>query len=189
MEERQNAHPDPSAHRHRQRRQSSPLANMHDPFNDPFFADPFGFGGFGLHHGQRRASGSRSPFGLNDPFTNPFELFNSFFSDDPFLPGVPPLSGHFGHHPHMPFSEPLFGGATNLLPQMGHMFPTTPLGIPASFHSQSVFARGSGGNGQWVSESRTSRSVNGVTESEWKRVDANVSPFIKASHNSSTVVF
>ncbi|KLO17980.1 DnaJ-domain-containing protein [Schizopora paradoxa] len=182
IEERQNTYPEPSAHRHRSqphRHHTSPFGRMHDPFNDPFSdpffteSTPFGFGGFGQHHGRRRASGSRSPFDDLFTFTDPFELFRHVFADDPFFNGPSshsPFPSPFRRNDHMLFPNSPFAG---LLPQMSPAF-ADPRGMQSSsFQSQSTFARSSGRNGQWVSESRSTRTINGVTESEWRRVDQN----------------
>ncbi|KAI5121626.1 hypothetical protein M0805_001155 [Coniferiporia weirii] len=151
------------------------------PFDDPFFAHPFG-----ASPGSRPQA--RSPFG----FTDPFALFNSIFGDtrhpfdDPFFAG----SGAFGSHP-FGHSSP-FGGSFGGNPALG-MFPGMnmhpALGDPfqsqiANFQSSSQggFSHGSNGNGHWVSQSRMTRTINGVTESVWKRTDSNGNEHITYSY-------
>lgn len=98
--------------------------------------------------------------------------------DDPFFGSASP----FGHSPF---------GHSSLFGQMGiRPFGALPslvnsdhlLGLGSSFpegshfqSSQTFISSGSGRNDGWVSQSRMTRSVNGVTESVWKRKDANVS--------------
>ena len=63
---------------------------------------------------------------------------------------------------------------------MDNMFPSLPSlddTQHATFHTSSrgVFTRGPDGNGQWVTQSTTMRSINGVTETVTKRTDSSVS--------------
>ena len=142
VEERQNSYPEPSEHRHRSqphRHHTSPFGRMHDPFNDPFFTEstPFGFGGFGLHHGRHRASSSRSPFGDMFAFTDPFELFRHVFADDPFFNDPSTHSSFptpFARHDHMLFPNSPFAG---LLPQMSPAFADSR-GMPSSSFQSSA---------------------------------------------------
>lgn len=58
------------------------------------------------------------------------------------------------------------------------MFPVLPVmdeAEHATFHTSTrgVFTRGPGGNGQWVTQSKTTRSINGVKETVSKRTDSN----------------
>jgi DnaJ homolog subfamily B member 6 len=147
------------------------------PFSDPFLG----------RRQYSRAVPGRPPH-FHTGFTDPYMLFNTIFGD---------LSGReFGPRsrstPHNPFHDDDMFGISAM--------PTPPIlrpmgiGFPApfeeghgrrsrsvnsgmfSYESSSFSARG-GGGGDWVSQSRSTRTVNGVTESEWRRIDADVSPF------------
>ncbi|KAI0367033.1 DnaJ-domain-containing protein [Pilatotrama ljubarskyi] len=164
-------------------RTSSREAHMSDPYsNDPFFNTPFGFG-----------SGSRSrggPFG----FTDPFELFNSLFGDlhsafenDPFFAGTsfsrspfddPFFRSPFDNDPFFrstPFGGPMFGGSLfgGRSPfgalMGGPMFPQIEGGSSRMYSSRTEAV---GRNGQWVSRSQMTRTVNGRTEVITKCIDA-----------------
>lgn len=165
------------SHRHHDRRRDE----FGDPFlNDPFFSDPFS--------GRSRSSPA---------FSDPFALFDSIFGDmrrhfnDPFFNDAfgehfPQVGGPFGRSA---FGRSPFGGGSlfdrvmndpsfGMLPPTTGMFPS--LEAPRhgqTFHSSSagVFTRGPDGSGQWVTQSKMTRSVNGVTESVWKRTDSSVS--------------
>jgi DnaJ family protein B protein 6 len=43
-----------------------------------------------------------------------------------------------------------------------------------------MFSGHGDGNGQWVSQSKVTRTINGVTESVFKRIDSNVSLMMTA---------
>ncbi|KAI0080128.1 DnaJ-domain-containing protein [Panus rudis PR-1116 ss-1] len=135
-----------------------------DPFiNDPFFNRPFG---------------ARRGF----MFTDPFELFNSIFGDlhghfddDPFIRD--PFPSIFGRDPFTSqFGRDPFGGS--FMSPFGPGFPfgrsllsdfPTDMGSAStrSFVSSSV-----GINGQWVSQSKMTRTINGRTETIITKKDA-----------------
>ncbi|KAI5995664.1 hypothetical protein EDD15DRAFT_2195613 [Pisolithus albus] len=128
-------------------------------FSDPFFSDPFftrgrsdPFSGFGFGHTPFRG------------FTDPFVLFNSIFGDlhrafseDSFFndPLDRPFTGGFGS----PFS--LLAGSPFSAPR-------------GNVQSISSSSRGmlSGGNGRWTSESWTTQTINGVTQTKCVRKDS-----------------
>ncbi|TBU49180.1 hypothetical protein BD309DRAFT_852171, partial [Dichomitus squalens] len=163
----------------------SPFGFPGDPFaNDSFFSGHFGSG-----------SHSRGP---QWTFTDPFELFNSLFGDlhaafdnDPFFANTPftrsPFDDPFFRSPFgsSPFGDPFggslfcsspFGGS----PFGGSLLGGSPFGGfltgPAMNSSNTrVYSSRSqtiGSNGRFVSQSQTTRTVNGRTESITKRVDA-----------------
>lgn len=160
-------------HRHSERRR------------DPFF-DPFG--------GAFPRPRTNVP---NHAFTDPFALFESILGDlrrhaaesDPFFgsafpipPPPPPLDPFSRHGPgpgfmHGSSFNPM--GRTPTFPMLEPMF--SQMDEPrrshsAGHHSSTRGFFGSGGGGpRWVSESRVTRSVNGVTQSVWKRTDSDVS--------------
>ena len=151
------------------------FGSMHDPFMDhPLFNRPFG------------PSRSR-PF----TFTDPFELFNSLFGDlhsafdnDPFFSNTPFRSHFDDPFFRSPFGASPFGGRTG--DPFGSMFGRSPFGgflggpmFPAiedmpggRFYSSSTEAIGT--NGQWVSRSQMTRTINGRTEVITKRIDTQV---------------
>ncbi|KAI0954007.1 hypothetical protein AcW1_006699 [Taiwanofungus camphoratus] len=160
--------PPPSADAGPQRRRSH-RQDSFDPFlSDPFFNSPFG--------------SSRRPFA----FTDPFVLFNSLFGDirrnfdddDPFSSRFPfdnTRSDSFGRSLMSPFDGTMLGGS---------MFGSSMFG-PGSMFSQimngeshphtasySSVSRAVGRNGQWVSQSKVTRTINGRTETILKRRDA-----------------
>ncbi|KAH9852142.1 hypothetical protein C2E23DRAFT_886012 [Lenzites betulinus] len=141
--------------------------------NDPFFASPSGFN-------------SRGGF----VFTDPFELFNSLFGDvhrafdnDPFFAGTPfshsPFDDPFFRTPfgqspfHSSFMGPMFGGSMFGSPfaalMNGPMLPQIEGGSSRTYSSRTEAI---GQNGQWVSRSQMTRTINGRTEVITKRVDA-----------------
>lgn len=150
--------------------------------NDPFSGDPFY---------------SSSPFGRNRSrqfaFTDPFELFNSLFGDlhaafenDPFFSNTSFVRSPFDDRSfHSPFGGSLFGGPMG--DPFGSMFGRSPFGgllggamfpaledmAGARVYSSSTQAVGT--NGQWVSRSQMTRTVNGRTEVITKRIDTEVS--------------
>ena len=153
--------------------QGSYANGPHHPFSNPFFRGPFPndhsfrgpprmdpFGGFGF--GPR--SGSRD-------FTDPFVLFNSIFGDlhrafasDPFF------DDPFGRRA---FGSNQFGG--------GFFNGAFPSMLPSPMHFGGGGMGGSmmqsfsnGGNGGWVSQSWTSSTVNGVTQTKSVRRDSQV---------------
>ncbi|KAG6335063.1 hypothetical protein ID866_4023 [Astraeus odoratus] len=132
------------------------------PFSDPFFSrggsDPFGNFGFG----------GTPPF---RGFTDPFVLFNSIFGD---------LHRAFSENPFhdSPFGHP-FG--TRHTDPFGFMSPFSLMAGPSAFgfpggnmQPISSSSRGmlSGGNGRWTSESWTTQTVNGVTQTKCVRRDS-----------------
>ncbi|KAF8845202.1 DnaJ-domain-containing protein [Paxillus ammoniavirescens] len=146
----------------------------HDPFSDPFFTrgprtDPFGSGGFGF-------GAHRDPGGFTDPFTLFNSIFGDFrraFQDDPFLNEALGRSG-FGPDP---FGGRFFAGG----------FPTM-LSSPSGFNGGGMWNTTSGrmqasGNGgravKWVSESWTTSSVNGVTQTKCVRRDSEGNEHVK----------
>lgn len=156
--------------------------DMDSPFhafdNGPFGAPPFPpFGGnpfFGSPFGGPR---SRQRF----TFTDPFALFNSMFKDfestfsstmhdfdemrGPMMPPFPAMPS-MGAIPPVSAPPNILGGLP-LLPGAGpHMRPGPP-----SRHNSLRGPMGGMPATQWVSESRMTRTVNGVTESVWKRTD------------------
>ncbi|KAH7890700.1 hypothetical protein F5I97DRAFT_1800216 [Phlebopus sp. FC_14] len=146
-----------------------------DPFSDPFFQDPF----FNTRHAPFGHGFGAGPFSHHPfrGFTDPFVLFNSVFGDihrafasDPFFPEP------FGHDLFMgPSRGGFFGG---FMPPMS-MFP--PIGGPSNNNLlengnmrgfSSSRAAPSGTGSRWVSESWTSSTVNGVTQSKCVRRDS-----------------
>ncbi|KAH7907266.1 DnaJ domain-containing protein [Hygrophoropsis aurantiaca] len=154
----------------RQRRQT-----RHDPFSGPFFQDPFSMGGFGSGFGFGNSSGN--PFHHNTAgFTDPFVLFESIFGNldrafrDPF----------FGD----PFSPPGFGQGmfNSSMPPFG-----SPFGFVGGNSWSGASMSGNNGNGmRWISESRSSRTVNGVTESKWIRKDSSGNEHITYTYADGT---
>ncbi|KAI0675513.1 hypothetical protein C8Q78DRAFT_964120 [Trametes maxima] len=140
--------------------------------NDPFFQTPFG-------------SGSRSNRGF--AFTDPFELFDSLFGDlhnafdnDPFFAGTPfvrsPFNDPFFRTPfdsdpmlRSVFGNSMFGGPPFGTLMGGPMFPQIEGGSSRVYSSRT---EAMGHNGQWVSRSQMTRTINGRTETITKRVDA-----------------
>lgn len=154
------------------------------PRVDPFFDEPsFDFDPFGgaFHR-------SRSP----RDFTDPFVFFNTMFSDffrhgDPFdnsdffdFPRSNPLfRSPLFNHPD-PFStlsrgSPIFGPEAFLLSSTMDNDPFRNHSTSFQSSSRGYVKRGSKGDGRIVSESRITQTVNGVTQSVWKRSDSNVS--------------
>ena len=101
------------------------------------------------------------------------------FEEFPWAEPVPPQSfhGHFGPSP-MPFAP--FGpfasfDMTGFPRQFSTQFQP---GFQNSFQSSSAgFSTQGNNNGQWISQSRMMRSINGVTESIWRRTDSRVCIF------------
>ena len=142
-------------------------------------------------------------------FTDPFELFNSFFGHanplhdpftfgppapfpDPFFAPAPPFppapfgppglfnssagmdGGHFHDVFHDPFvmHPPVMGGPLFQSQGIGSGGRSVPY-----FSSTSSFSNRHGaGGGQWVSESRSTSTVNGLTTSVHECVDSSVRP-------------
>ena len=166
----------------------------HDPFNDPFFSSPFGFGS------HRKRSNQSSDFHNN--FTDPFQLFEQFFADelgrnsnsqqqqqqqsgmrsDPFA-SDPFISDPF-------FSSRMTGGSmfgqSSMMSQMmnsmhsnihGNMHDSMHNqqlmggggGISSSFFSSSSSSHHGGGRGQSVSTSTRTTIVNGVRQTVTER--------------------
>ncbi|EIW79221.1 DnaJ-domain-containing protein [Coniophora puteana RWD-64-598 SS2] len=152
---------------------------MHPFFNDPFFGgrhDPFfnsafgGGGGFPFGPGfpfggpgATMGSRSRRSPGHDSFFTDPFELFNSMFGD--FDHAFRDMSASPAH------DEPFMGGPVSGFPFGGGRQPGN--GNFTSFQqSTSYGGRGGGSSGRWVSESTSTRTVNGVTHTVHTRRDA-----------------
>ncbi|KAI0629253.1 hypothetical protein C8Q77DRAFT_1142941 [Trametes polyzona] len=145
-------------------------------FNDPFFSSPFG-------------SSSRGRRGGGFAFTDPFELFNSLFGDlhsafdnDPFFAGTPftrsPFDDPFFRSPFDsdPFFRSPFGGGSLFgsggpfgALMGGSMFPQIEGGSGRVYSSRMEAV---GHNGQWVSRSQMTRTINGRTEVITKKIDA-----------------
>ncbi|EIM86722.1 DnaJ-domain-containing protein [Stereum hirsutum FP-91666 SS1] len=166
-----------------------------DPFNDPFFGTGFPsfpsmFGGPPpQRHRSRPHQYNQSSYG----FTDPFQLFNQMFGD---LHDINQGRG-FGNSYRDPFldddDDEVFGsgrrrGGVNGGPGMG-AFGSFGFGSPMmnmmlgggaggrgfstqSMSSSSTGGFGNGNGGRWVSESRMTRTINGVTESIVKRKDS-----------------
>ena len=165
--------------RHRRHHEHEPRRHdtFHNFFDDPIFGEPLFPDSF-----RPRSRSYRPPH----RFTDPFELFDSIFGDmrshlhDPFSTNDPFFNDHFSTpgFGRFPFgggmlSDRMFG---NLPSSMAFPMLDGSNGQGASFQSASrgVFTRGPDGNGQWVSQSTTTRTINGVTETIHKRRDANV---------------
>ncbi|KAI6044182.1 hypothetical protein EDC04DRAFT_2599537 [Pisolithus marmoratus] len=123
-------------------------------FSDPFFSrgriDPFSSFGFG-----------RTPF---RGFTDPFVLFNSIFGD---------IHRAFSEDPlfNDPFDRPYTGG----FPSPFSLVAGSPFGAPrGNMQSISSSSHGmlSGGNGRWTSETWTTQTINGVTQTKCIRRDS-----------------
>lgn len=142
---------------------------------------------------------SRRPF----VFTDPFELFNSLFGDfhgqfanDPFFADVFPSSrsssesspfgaspfgaSPFGASPFgalSPFSDSVFDrpfGSSMLGPSLfgGPLLANSGMGNTRSYSSSTT--RAIGQNGNWVSQSQSTRIVNGRKETIITKRDAEV---------------
>ncbi|OCH87507.1 DnaJ-domain-containing protein [Obba rivulosa] len=152
--------------------------NTMDSFgSNPFTSDPFFTSGFGF--------GPRQHFN----FTDPFVLFNSLFGD---LHRVfeedrlfsEPFPSPFGTH--SPFGpdpfEPTMMSPFSTRSPFGSFFgpgPSSPLRgfmdatrSSTNTRSYSSVSRSVSMNGQWVSQSKMTRTVNGRTETIDKRRDA-----------------
>ncbi|KZT10048.1 DnaJ-domain-containing protein [Laetiporus sulphureus 93-53] len=138
--------------------------------SDPFFGSPSGFGS------------RRRPYA----FTDPFELYNSLFGDvhrgffddnfytDPFpstsVPRSPfdRMGDPFGRSM---FGGSLFGGLGSRSFLGGSMFPER-MGPGSTSRVYGSASQAVGMNGQWVSQSTMTRTINGRTEQITKRRDA-----------------
>ncbi|KAL5513244.1 hypothetical protein ACEPAH_3642 [Sanghuangporus vaninii] len=165
--------------------QQEPHGGSRDPFDDPFFSQPLG------------SFGSRSR-SRNDPFfsfTDPFALFEQLFGDmrrqfdDPAFGDPFPSASPLGRSPFGGGSlfDRMMGPSFGMLPPADDMFGQSshPMqGQTMSFQSSShgMLARGSDGKSQWVSQSKMTRSVNGVRESVWKRTDSNGNEHVTYSY-------
>lgn len=146
-------------------------------------------------HSGASSSRSRAHNNAFPGFTDPFTLFDSIFGDmrrqfdDPFFADARSTAGGSGSFGN-PFGTDPFGHgslfdrmtsghhAFGMLPPANGMFSQSSAPFQSQSHSmnfQSSSRGGLNGDGQWVSQSRITRSVNGVTESVWKRTDASVS--------------
>lgn len=129
----------------------------------PFPDDPFDF-----------------PWPHHTGFTDPFRLFESIFGEmhhtmaDPFFSD--PYRRNHRHDPHHRgagsfFDDPLVGVGFPF--DRGNVFDDVMNSGNGRSRVYSEVSRGAmAPDGRWVSESRVTRSINGVTESVWKRKDA-----------------
>ncbi|CAL1714784.1 unnamed protein product [Somion occarium] len=138
-----------------------------EPF-DPFMGDPFFSSAFG----------SRGPFAFSDPF----ELFNSIFGDmnrhfddDPYFnDAFPSMRSPFGAFGGSMMRDP-FGGSMLTPFTPGFPFGRSLLDDMQGGQGRRVYSStssGGGANGQWVSQNRMTRTINGRTETIIKRRDA-----------------
>ena len=102
---------------------------------------------------------------------------------DPFFPDPWRHRRHnsYSHHrgPGGFFDDPLVGMGFPF--DRGNMFDDVGNGR-SRVYSQTM-SREMAPDGRWVSESRVTRTINGVTESVWKRRDATVRPFTSRCGN------
>ncbi|KAI6038082.1 hypothetical protein EDC04DRAFT_3026346 [Pisolithus marmoratus] len=125
----------------------TPQANGQPSGWDSFNGPSFGFG--------------RTPF---RGFTDPFVLFNSIFGD---------IHRAFSEDPlfNDPFDRPYTGG----FPSPFSLVAGSPFGAPrGNMQSISSSSHGmlSGGNGRWTSETWTTQTINGVTQTKCIRRDS-----------------
>ncbi|RDX54286.1 DnaJ-domain-containing protein [Lentinus brumalis] len=160
----------------------------HDPFaNDPFFSSGFGrsrrpfaftdpFELFNSLFGDLHSAFDNDPLFANTPFfRSPFDdpFFRTSFGSSPF--GASPFGASpFGASPFGrgdPFGGSLLGRSpfAGMLGG-GSMFPPIEDISGARVYSSSTEAAGR--NGQWLSRSQMTRTVNGRTEVITKRIDA-----------------
>jgi len=146
--------PRPSQERHR------PRAHRNDDF---FYGDPF------FTRSSPWASRPR------DPFTDPFTLFESMFGESMFGN----MNRGFSNVHNMHFSGPPM---LNPFMSMGGNFPFGPSmvfpgpgGDPHGMQSRrySHTSWGATSGQDWVTSTKMTRTVNGVTQSIWQRKDAN----------------
>lgn len=117
-------------------------------------------------------------------FTDPFQLFNSLFGDVHRFDSVDPFDPFHGFHRHMrsPFDS-MFNHQSYLYPPVGSSSPfRSPLldmmsgnmgiGGSGTLRSYSSSAQAMGFDGQWVSQSQMTRTINGRTETIIKKRDA-----------------
>ena len=150
-------------------------------------------------------------------FTDPFEIFNSFFGrtsplhgpfsfgpprtfPDSFLApaGFPFQSDPFG--PPRPFNPGVgmgggvfFGGHDLFMPPTmgGAIFQPQGIGNggPSASHfsstSSSYSSRQGAGGGQWVSDSRSTSTINGLTTSVHERIDSSVCFFFSLCYSTT----
>jgi DnaJ family protein B protein 6 len=174
--EHNNDEPHHRSSRHRYEPSSHQYQTYSSPFPDNMFP-PFSSGLFGERH-------PRSHF----VFTDPFALFDSIFGDFPRAGPVglfqfPPR--HAEHHSrrheylghpadeHHHYEDPGRDGYTGPhhrrhTHSQGSSYPP----MQAFFQSES---HGYGSHGRWTQESKVTTTVNGVSQSVWKRTDADVS--------------
>ncbi|CCL99671.1 uncharacterized protein FIBRA_01692 [Fibroporia radiculosa] len=156
---------------------SSRRTNHRQNSFDAFNFDPFG------SFGHQQSFVFTDPFVLfNSLFGDIHQLHRQFFDDDPFSAsqfhgafGRSPfdrMGDPFGHTLMSPFGGSIFGSGPGLLGS-GPMFSdfmgpnSRPGGASYGSVSEAV-----GRNGQWVSQSTVTRSINGRTETTTKRRDA-----------------
>jgi DnaJ family protein B protein 6 len=167
-------------HRNGASRRHQPFGRPHqhsfDQFNDNFmfnsYSSPFGGRGFA--------------------YTDPFTLFDSIFGN---LNRFSDPSFHHHHHgdSHSRWESPFYSEPERLFQEVHdfvdntvpsgfprrrahtHMFPVIPSnGPPPTILFQRAESRTYPQNGHWTQESRVTSTVNGVTQSIWKRRDADV---------------
>lgn len=166
---------DPPRHTHSNAR-SHPFRPSVFTFTDPFEL-------FDSFFGHANPSHDPFPFGPSRAFLDPFFAPTGFSSPSPLDP-----FGHFGHFE--PFNSSLGMGGGLAQDMFGHdpflppiagggLFQSPGAGIggrPASYFSPnfSHSSRRGAGGGQWISESRSTSTVNGLTTSVHMRVDSSV---------------
>ncbi|KAI9438890.1 hypothetical protein BJY52DRAFT_1229731 [Lactarius psammicola] len=159
--------PPPGSERSRHRRR--PHHSTREQYV-PFPEDPFDFAW--PHH-----SG----------FTDPFRLFESIFGElhhamsDPYFPDPWRRDRRHDSHSHHRspggfFDDPLVGVGFPF--ERGNVFDDVVNSGNSRSRVYSQVSRNTmAPDGRWVSESRVTRTINGVTESVWKRRDAGVRSF------------
>ncbi|KZT34241.1 DnaJ-domain-containing protein [Sistotremastrum suecicum HHB10207 ss-3] len=189
------------ARRHHHHHHHSRDGRRHHPFGPSPFSEPF-FEPFFDVPPPGQFPGPHSHYRPSFGFTDPFELFNGVFRDmnrfdvDPFFsPTHPPFSSPFSHHAGM-FGPSMFSSPFDRDP-----FFAGPFGSMGAFDgphhggflegsSRSFFGDHIGGSGaKWVSESHASRTINGVTESVWKRTDSSGNEHITRTYPDGRQVY
>lgn len=170
---------------HRNDRRTRSHGPYPDPFSSPFFDSHFG------HAFHPRGHNHHAP--SNFAFTDPFAMFDAVFAD---------MERNFGFHAagpsrdfqNGPYGQPRPRHAHHSMPDQSMLgFPSgAPMFLPMNTgglfdqffespqdlhrHRSNSQRRNTVSSGPlWVSEERSMKSVNGVTEAMWRRRDANVS--------------
>jgi len=185
----------PSSHRYGNSRRHQSPGRPHQQSYD--FNDNFMFNSF-------------SPFGRGFSYTDPFTLFDSIFGNLNRFTEPP-----FHHHRHHDdprshrqrepfFAEPErhFEGADDFMDAAArggfprrrahtHMFPVMPnaVGPPPTILFQRAESRTYPQNGHWTQESRVTSTVNGVTQSIWKRRDADGNEHITRTYPDGREIY